>query len=185
MRGAAGFSLMEVLIASAILAGFCLVLASVLRMGQRNLQTSQNSMTVSFELRRGITSMSREMAQTQTGWLEVPAGGPLPADGSWYPGIRFRIPEDLDGNGTVLNAAGLVEWSNPVSYTLGGLDGRQVQRTQGAQVQVLAHGVTALQFRRQAATPSVVEMNLAVQRGDSTGGYLQQASLSTRIRLRN
>ena len=181
-----GFSLIELLIVSVMTAGMCLALASVLRMGHRSWQVGRNSMTVSFELRRGLNAMSRELAQTQVGLLQVPGLGSLPADGNFYNSVQFQIPQDVDGNGTVLNGAGALEWSpNAITYSLGGLDGRQVQRTQGGTVSVLAHGVTAPQFRRLTATPSVVEMRMTVQRGTTTGGFLNQASLSTRVRLRN
>lgn len=181
-----GFSLVEMLVVSVMVAGMTLAFAAVVRMGLRTWQAKENQMTVSFELRRGIHAMARELAQTRTDQLEVPGLGAMPADGVFYNSVRFRLPEDVNGDGTVLDALGALEWSpNQVSYTLGGLDGRQVQRTQGAASTVLAYGVTGLRFRRMAANPSVVEMSITVQRGATTGGYVQQADLSTRIRLRN
>ncbi len=123
--------------------------------------------------------MSRELASTQTGQLSVPA------DGNWYANLTFRVPQDQNGDGTVLDSQGVLEWSSPITYSLGGLDGRQAQRTQAGVVRILANGVTALGFRRQAATPSVLEINLTVLKGGSTTSFTQQASLGTRVRLRN
>ena len=181
-----GFSLVEVLVVSVVTAGICLALASVIRMGLRTWQSSENQMTVSFELRRGIQSMTRELAQTRSDQLEVPGLGAMPANGAFYTSVRFRVPQDVDGDGTVLDGAGVLEWSpNQITYSLGGLGGQQVQRTQAAAVATLAHGVTTLRFRRLAATPSIVEMMMTVQRGATRGGYVQQADLSTRVRLRN
>ena len=181
-----GFSLFELLVVSLITVGMCLALASVLRMSARSWQAGQNHMTVSFELRRGVNAMSRELAQTQAGLLQVPGVGALPANGNFYNSVQFQVPQDVDGNGNVLNGAGVLEWSpNAITYSLGGLDGRQVQRSQGGAVSVLAHGVTALQFRRLTTNPSIVEMKMTVQKGSATGGFLNQADLTTRIRLRN
>ena len=178
-----GFSLIELLLVSGMTAGMCLVLATGLRMGYCSWQVGENSMTVSFELRRGLDAMSRELAQTQVALLKVPGVGPMPADGNFYNSVQFQIPQDVDGNGTVLNAAGALEWSpSTITYSLGG---GHLQRTQGGTVSVLAHGVTALQFRRLAANPSIVEMSMTVQKGNVPGGFVLQAVRSTRIRLRN
>ena len=181
-----GFTLVEMLVVSVVVAGMCLTFAAVIRMGLRTWQSKENQMTVSFELRRGIHAMARELEQTRSDQLEVPGLGAMPADGNFYSSVRFRVPEDMDGDGTVIDGSGVLEWSpNQVVYALGGAAGQEVQRTQGAAVSTLANGVTALQFRRLAANPSVVEMSVTAQRGTTNGGFLNQASLSTRIRLRN
>lgn len=180
-----GFSLVEMMIASAIVMGICLALIAVIRMNHRSWQTRENSMTISFELRRGVDAMTRELSQTQQQWLELAGGGAFPADGVVRSSIQFRMPQDNDGDGTVLDAAGATEWSAPIVYSLGGLDGRQIVRAQGGNNRVLAHGVTALSFRRAAAFPSMVEMGLTVERGNASGGFLQQVNHGTRIRVRN
>ena len=184
--GSRGFTLVEMMVVSIVVAGMCLVFASVIRMGLKTWQAKENQMTVSFELRRGVHAMARELAQTRSDQLEVPGLGAMPANGNFYNSVRFRVPQDVDGDGTAIDGSGVLEWSpNQVVYALGGADGREIQRTQGAAVSALANGVTALQFRRLAATPSVVEMSVTVQQGATNGGFLNQASLSTRIRLRN
>lgn len=174
-----GFGLLEMLIASVVMAAMALVLAAVLRMGQRSFQTTQNSMTISYEIRRGISEIAKDLAQTQAAQMNIPA------DGNWYNNLSFRIPQDMDANGTVLNNAGVLEWSNPVQYVLGGVDNQQVQRIQNGATRVLAHRVTLLQFRRTPANPSIVEVNFQVQRGAVLGGFIQQANVTTRVRLRN
>jgi len=170
------------MVVSAMVAGMGLTFAVVLRTEARGWQTRENQMTTSSELRRGIQSMARELAQTSSSQVTSP-----PADGNSYTSISFSVPEDRDGNGTVLNAiTGALEWSlNPITYNLVGVNGgsQQLQRTQGGVVSPLAYGVTALSFRRQAATPSVLEMNVTVQRGAADGA--QPVTLSTRVRLRN
>ena len=179
MKRDRGFTFMEIMIVSAIVAGIFLVLAAVVRMSQQSLQVQHNTMTVSHELRRGIQEMSRDLAEASANVVSIPA------DGRWYPTITYQIPQDLDLNGTVLNALGNVEWSQPVTLALGGAGANQVQRTQGGNTRVVSYGVTKLQFRRQALTPQVVEMDLTVQRGATTGGFIQQSNLTSRIRLRN
>jgi len=203
--GQKGFSLVEVTVAGAIVAGMGLVFATVLRTETRGWQASENQIMTSFELRRCIHAMAQELAQTNTaaagGNLQVFVGGgwaPWAADGISYPRVRFRVPEDRDGNGTVLDAAWVPEWSaSSITYGLGGVNGQELQRMQMAPpplpgVRTLAYGVTALSFRRLVAPPnnSMVEVSVTVQRGAAnpgaaTSGEAQPVTLSTRIRLRN
>lgn len=181
-----GFTLVEVLIVCLMASIMALAFAVVLRMGARTWISRENQMTLSLELRRGLQSMVRELAQTGTAQLEVPGVGAMPADNNFYNTVRFRLPEDTDGNGSVLDGTGNVEWSaNQIAYALGGVDGQQIQRTQGANVTVLANKVTALQFRRLTATPQILELSLTVQTGGSTGNFLQQVTHTTRVRMRN
>ena len=180
-----GFSLVELMIASAIVVGMALMLAATFRESQRSWQSRENTMTVSFELRRGVQSMTRELSESSGQWMQVPGVGTFPADGNTYNSIQFRVPEDINGDGAVVDGAGNIEWSAPITYSLGGNNGQQILRTQGGNVRVLAHGVTVLRFRRLPATPLVFEMNVTVQRGATPGGFLQQSALGTRIRLRN
>lgn len=182
MRGSIGFSLVELLIAMAIVGGISLVLIATLKVGQQSWQAEDVRMSVSQELRRGIDAMSRELAATQAAELTE-----VPTTGAWYAGaLVFRVPQDRDGNGTVLDAAGALEWSDPITYSLGGTDGRQVVRTQvGLADRVLANGVIGMQFRRQAVSPNIVEMSLTVRRGGITGEFTNQSDLTTRVRVRN
>ena len=195
--GQRGFSLVEVMVASVIAAGMALSLGMVLRAGARGWQTGQDQMTTSSELRRGIQSMARELAQTRSDQLEVqavaggpwgawPAGNPGLAAGTSYPGIRFKVPEIVAPNTTVLDAGGAVTWStNPIIYDLAPVTGglQQLQKTQAGVVSPMAYGVTALSFVRRSANPLVVEMNVTVQQGAANGA--QPVPTSTRVRLRN
>ncbi|MBI3322662.1 MAG: hypothetical protein HYZ94_03160 [Candidatus Omnitrophica bacterium] len=179
MSARRGFTLVEAMICCVMAAGMCLVLAVAVRASQRDFHIQQNAKVVSHELRRGMQEMCRELAGSST------AGMSVPADGVWYNAITYQVPQDQDNDGTVLDAANNIEWSVPITLAVGGADNNRVLRTEGAATRVLSYGVTALQFRRQAATPQVVEINLGVQRGAINGGFNHQANLSSRVRLRN
>ena len=195
-KGQKGFSVMELTVASAIAVGMSLTCALVFRTGIQGWQVSESYTTASFEMRRGVHAMARELAQTRSNQLEVQtvAGGPWVewpaaalAAGTPFSSIRFKVPEIVAPNTTVLDAAGAVTWSaNSITYSLGGVNGQELQRTQtGAVVTPLTvtSGVTALSFVRRAATPLVLEMTVTVQRGAANGS--QPVVLSTRVRLRN
>ena len=167
--------------ATAIVAGLASAIVAALKVIQQSWQISDAYMTTSSELRRGIDAMSRELASTQSAQLVG-----LPADGNWYTSLIFAVPADVDGDGTVLNSGGNLEWSSAITYSRGGTTGTQALRTQAGNLnRVMANGVTTLRFRRQVVTPNIVEINMTVLRGTSTTDYPNQASLSGRVRLRN
>ncbi|MDO8730252.1 MAG: hypothetical protein Q7J69_03585 [Candidatus Omnitrophota bacterium] len=208
-----GFSLVEVLVVSVMAAGMALAISSVIRVGLRSWAAKQGQMDASSELRRSLHTMAKELAQAQramdiasTGRLEALVGGAwvaMPADGNFYPTVRFRVPQDLDNNGTVLDAAWVVERSvNPIQYSQGaGANTLDLQRTEGAAVRTLLRGLPQaaslpageipLGFRRLAApNDSVVEIRVWVQRGAGIpgvprSGETEPAVLSTQVRLRN
>ena len=206
-----GFSLVEVAVASALATAMSLGMVLVMRAGERVTQVEGDQMSISSELRRGMNSMASNLLSTRSNQLLRPAGGGAwvawadnPPDLATYAGLRFRMPQDLDLNGTVLDAAGIVEWSiNTFTFELGGVNGQEllrVERDPGGAVVVnainpldnprrLAYGVTALTFRRWPGATSVIEISMTVQRGAvvpgaPTSGEAQPDSLTTRVRMR-
>lgn len=193
-RGQKGFTLVEVAIASGIAVGMSLTCAYVLRTEARGWQSSESEISDSFELRRGLSSMARELTKSSGSQLEVLINGAwtaMPANGNPYTALQFRVPEDsADANATVLDAAGNVEWSaNPIIYDTALMAGGSTAlvRTQtGAAVTplTLAYSVTAVTFTRPVPPDdSVVIISLTVRRGAAYGN--QASTLSTRVRLRN
>lgn len=180
MKKILGFTLVEMMVAATIVALVSGIVVAVLRTGQQSWQVEQARMTVSMELRRGLDAMSRELASSRSGQIIG-----VPADGNWYTSITFRVPQDINGDGSVLDGSGALEWSNIILYSLGANNGNQVQRIQSGAATVLANGSTSLRFRRQPSTPNVVEISMTVLRGANTGDFTNQGTLGTRVRLRN
>lgn len=206
-----GFSLVEVAVASAMATAMSLGMVLVMRAGERTTQSKNDQMSISTELRRGINSMAADLLSTRSDQLMRPSGGGAwvawadnPADLATYNGFRFRMPQDVDLNGTVLDAAGVLEWSpNTFTFELGGVNGQEllrVERDPGGAVVVnplnpldnprrLAYGVTALTFRRWSGATSVIEISITVQRGAvtpgaPTSGEARPVTLTTRVRMR-
>ncbi len=172
-----GFTLMEILVATAIMAGIGGVFFSTLRMNQQSWESAQSHLAVSGELRRGMNEMSREIVASESTQVDIPA------DGAWYPSINFPVPQDLDGDGTVLNGAGVLEWSDPITYTLNGT--QVIRRQNNTNDRVVANGVTDLEFRREVASPDIVEMQMTVREATGTGDFPSTGTITTRVRLRN
>lgn len=177
-----GVTLVEVLIASSVMIVLCLALGTLMRWGMLFWKAQQNHIAISFELRRGVQAIVRELTQTRADQVQL-----APADNAWYPSIRFAVPQDVNGDGTVLDNAGALEWNpNPITYSRGGLDNLQIRRTQGAAVADTGLGVMDLAFRRTTANPSVVEIRMRVQPRNVPGEHQPQpVTLSTQVRLRN
>ncbi len=180
IRHRGGFTLMEMMVTMSIVVGISGVLVAVFRMNQQCWEVAQAHLSVSMELRRGMDEMSRELTSTQVAQVDIPA------DGTWYPSITFSVPEDVDGDGTVLDSSGAMEWSDSITYSLGGETEEQALREQDGELdRVIANGVTELEFKRDAATPTVVEVRISVEKVVHTKDFPHTATLSTRVRLRN
>ena len=172
MKRIGGFTLTETLVATAIAAVMGGVLVAAFKSGQQTWYSGEAKMAASYELRRGVEAVSRELAASRSNQVSILNNG-----GS----VTFRVPADLDGDGTILDAAGALEWSaNTITYSLAG---DQVVRTEGANTRVLANGVQSLQFQTVGGNLDLLEIAMTVQRDNS--GFQSQASLTTRVRLRN
>lgn len=174
-----GFTLTETMVSISAVTVIGGAMVAAFKAGQRSSQTAQAHMDVSYQLRRAIDAMSRKLAASRDDQLSIPA------DGNGYSSLTFRLPTDLNGDGTVLDAAGALEWfASSITYTLGGATGDQMIRTQAGQQRVLANGVQSIQFRRMGTTPDQVEVWVKVERGFANG-FQNEGTLATRVRLRN
>lgn len=179
MRAQRGFTILEIVVSTSLMAMVSGVLVNTLRVSQQAWQMQQSHLSAFQELRRGMDAMSRVVVSSRMDQLSIPA------DDNWYAGLTFRVPEDRDGDGSVLDAADAVEWSDPILYSVRGFNGTQLMRTQtGASDRVLANDVIGLRFRRQSATPSVVEIEMTVF-WRNTVGSTQSSTLRSRVQLRN
>ena len=178
MKTARGFTLIELMVSTAIAIGIGAVLTMTLKMSQQSWEVSDAYLTSSLQLRLAAETLSHDLVAAKNTTLSIPA------DGTWYNTISFQVPMDTDGNGVVVDGGGALELSPVLSFFLGGTSGSQVIRTvNGTPNRVVANGVSVLRFRRQAATSQVVEINLTVQRG--LGDFKNTASFTTQVRVRN
>ena len=170
---------------SVIAAGIVLTIASA----QRSWTVGSGETVLTSELRRALDQMSRELLESQAAQIQRPA-----ANGAWDTAIVFRVPLDLNGDGSVLDANGsIAEWSNTITYEFqpGGRT-NACTRTQVNDpgllprtfVSTLANHITNAQFRRQAATADVVEIQMTASTINEMGQVFSR-SMGTRVKLRN
>lgn len=168
-----GFTLVEVMATAlifAVVAGACFV---ALNSGMRSWRVNNAQVELQQELRKAMDWMIEDLRQSGTSGTAMN----VPADGTWYGSVTFRIAVGVSGSDVV--------WSSgTIRYALGGTDSHTLQRTTSAGFQVIAQGIETLSLRRQAATPHIIEIRLTAKKDTPAGGVLRAAT-AFKVRLRN
>ncbi len=103
------------------------------------------------------------------------------------------VPQDRNGDGTVLDANGnIAEWSDWIIYRAGLVGNtscvlREVNPTGvpgTGPTEVLASNLSLMNFRRQAATADIIEATVSCYTVTEKGQQMTRA-MSTRVKLRN
>lgn len=167
-----GMTLAEILLVTAlfsVLMGACLM---VLLSGSASWQTNSVQVQLQQELRISIEWIKEDLMESGSSVITD-----VPPDGNWYNTITFKVSNGVSG--------GNIVWSSQaIQYLLGGADSNQLQRKVGAQVKIIAQNIQALHFRRQVATPNLVEISLTAQK-NTTEGRLMTTTVPFEVKLRN
>ncbi len=190
-RGRGGFSLAELLIVVVLFGLISAALMMVLVASQRSWTVGSAQSVLTSELRRALDWMSRDLAQSRPGRITLPVER-LRGDLRWDTTAVFRIPKDLNGDRSVLDANGqVVEWSNDITFALGGRNNtlsraevNQPGRQPRTLLSVLANHVTDVRFRRWKDTPDVVEIQMTATTINEVGEVMSR-TLGTRVKVRN
>lgn len=184
-----GVTLIEIMFVSAIIIVVGWLAFNLLSSGTITWHSGLASLTVQQELRRGLHSMVKELEQTSATVIDSFTNN-VPANGLDYNSIILRIPQDINGDGTILDSNGQVEWSTPIAYQLifnAQLNSFQLIRTQDAATTVLANYLPtqlSAQFKRNAATPNIIEITLRGQKSSSLG-HISSGTIGGRVEMRN
>jgi type II secretory pathway pseudopilin PulG len=176
-------TLTEVLVAVAVFSIVAAAIVTALLSAERTLSDGSGQAVLTAELRRALDRMAREMTESTSGRIQS-----VPVNGRSYPTVSFQIPEDINGDGTVIDANGsITEWSTLITYQTGARNSCQrlvAPRGPGPAnpPETLGNHITGLWFRRQL--PDVVEISLTASTLTETG-QLQTRTLGTRVKLRN
>lgn len=182
-----GFSLTELLVVVALFSVLASGIVLTIFSAQRSWTVGSGETVMTLELRRALDAMSRELVESQPAQVQQP-----PANGLWGNAIVFRVPQDRNGDGSVLDANGqIAEWSNTITYQQGGRS-NACTRTQVNDpgvlprtiLSTLANHVTDVRFRRQAATADIVEIQMTTSTINEMGQVFSR-NMATRVKLRN
>ena len=167
-----GMTLVEVLITAilfSVLLGACLML---FLSGSNTWMDSGTQVEVQQELRKAVDWMRYDLQQAGASTITN-----VPADGAWYTSITFRTATGV--------SSGVISWSaNTITFQRGGSGSTQLQRVSGGATKVLATSISTLQFRRQASSSQVVEVNVQTQQ-NTIKGRTMSASTTFKVDLRN
>ncbi|MDD4899687.1 MAG: hypothetical protein PHT31_03535 [Candidatus Omnitrophica bacterium] len=170
-----GFTITEILIAA------CIFLVLVLSLFQ-SLDISRSlwfNDEVSVELRREIiktfTNMERELKETRPALTNL-------ASGTSSATLTFCVPQDNDGDETILNSFGDIEWSPQITYALN--DSHQITRTVSGNTTIVANNVSDLLFTRPLSPVNIIQVDITASKNSAFGRQIQDAGQIT-VEMRN
>ena len=167
-----GFTLVEMIVVSAIVTIVFLALFLLWDAGWSTLETAQAQAIVNQELRKGVDCLVSEV--TEAGVSTIVG---VPADDTWYGSLTFQTATDVVGGSTVWSADQIV-------YALGGTENRQLLRMCGDAVRVVANNIESFAVRRLSTDPAMTE--IAVRSKSTTRkGHDVEEELNVKVRVRN
>ncbi|MFA6378348.1 MAG: prepilin-type N-terminal cleavage/methylation domain-containing protein [Candidatus Omnitrophota bacterium] len=170
-----GFTLVEILIAVSILTALILAAFQLMDVGRSSWFTNNISVELRQDIIKAFASMEKELKETRPSLVSLGAG-----DTSTI--LTFKIPQDIDGNGTILNSSGIIEWSDNILYARN--SSGQIIRTTPTATTILANNVTALQFTRPVSPLNLLQIDMTVQKTSASGQQLQDTGQII-IKMRN
>ncbi len=189
MRNARGFTIMEVLVSAVIISLLILAAFAMLDVGRTSWFSGDVHTELRKEIIRSFMAMERELRETRP-----VSGGPSARInlnyGETSNSISFQIPQDIDGDGRVLDALGEIEWSGNITYSRNG--NNEIIRTAPdgtASVLVATRNITGLEFSRYRAPPDDLPNDLLIinitAQGSSVTGRLATETGQLIVRMRN
>lgn len=169
-----GFTLLEIIITVFLFSIISAAIFSVLAAAKNSLSAGESQVIVQQACRSGLDAIVKELRQA--GPSTIPD---VPSNGINYSAITFQIPASL-------SAAGIT-WSSNIQYSLGGMNGKQLIRTQSGNQCILGNDISAVSFNRSAANPNVVNISVTAQKNTFPGFTARQSTITfvSQVKLRN
>jgi hypothetical protein len=156
-----GLTIFEVLIAVLIFSVIALGLGYTVVAGKSALLASDVPTQLRQNVVFAIMSISRDLRQADSAHITIVNSAPCNS-------ITFRIPQDNNADGLVIDSAGDIEWSQYITYTCNGAD--QLLRTVDGVSSVIAPNITALGFS-WLTEDALLQIDITAQKKDA-GGHL-------------
>ena len=153
------------------------MLFAVLTAGQRSWFTGGPQV----ELRQGIIQaamfMDREASQTR------PTRTNLTSIGSTSTSLVFTLPNDNNGDGSIVDSMGGIEWGpNSITYALNAAG--QLIRTAAGVTKIFANNITSVRFTRTGPMGQLLVVDMTAQK-TAQNERLVQDSEEVIIEMRN
>lgn len=170
-----GFTLLEILVAVSIFTLLILAIFGIMDLGRASWFTGSAAVEVHQEIIKPFMTMEKELRKTSPGQVSLTSG----TSGSSF---TFKIPQDINGDGTVLDASGNIEWSANITYALN--SSNQITRTASGAASVLANNISSLQFTRPASSVDIIQIDITARKTSVTGRQFQETGQII-IKMRN
>jgi len=170
-----GFSLVEILVSLVIVSILIFALFSVMEVGRNSWFNADTSVQLRQEIIRAFMTMERELKETRPAQISLTSGSSSSL-------LTFKIPQDNNGDATILDASGNVEWSGNIVYALNGSG--QITRTASGVTSILAQNVTGLLFTRPSSALDILQIDITAQKNSDQGRMMQDAGQII-VKMRN
>jgi len=168
MKKTKGFTLVELLLTAFLFAMVMAMVGTVFQRGQAQAELNDGKMVLQGTLRETLYRMGQEIRETSPSRVSVTNAGAT---------LTFQIPASV-------NNSGVITWSGPITYQLGG-NGTQLIRTNAAgQTSVLANNVQGIIFTATGAPIATVNYTVTTRRTLPNGRILTLTSTGE-ARFRN
>lgn len=169
-----GFTLVEIIVVVFLFSIIFAAIFSVLATAKNSLSSGESQISVQQACRNGLDAMIKELRQGSISTIQD-----VPPDGVDYSAITFQIPLSIGASG--------ITWSSVIQYSLGGLNGSQLLRTQSGAQRVLGNNISAVSFSRSASDPNVVNISITAEKNTFPGFTARQSTitLTSQVKLRN
>jgi len=175
LRLVRGFTLVEILVASAIFSILLLAVFMVMDAGRTSWLTGDALVELRQEVVKAFTIMEQEMKEIRPGDLGL-------AIGASSNSLTFRVTQDNDADGTVLDSLANIEWSGNIVYSLNGAS--QIIRTAGGASSILANNIIVLQFSRPVGSTNLLQVDITAQKMTGNRRLVQDTGQIV-IKMRN
>ena len=170
-----GFTLIEVIVALSIFTLMILAIFGIMDLGRSSWFTGNLAVEVHQEIIKSFMTMEKELRETASSQISL-------ASGTNSSSITFRVPQDNDGDGDVLDASGNIEWSGDVTYALNA--NGQITRTASGAVSVLANSIISLRFTRPVTPVDILQVDITARKTSALGRQIQETG-QIKIKMRN
>lgn len=162
-RGYRAFTLVETMIAGGLLLAIGSMVLLWLLGASDFWWTSSTQSQLRLNTQQTISRVLSDLRNATRATPGTPPSVSIPA----APGnttITFYLPTDLDGNGSIIDANGAIEWdlANSLQYSFWPPPHAQLRRIQGAQQVVVANDVTNVQFADRSIDGSLASNEVKI-----------------------
>lgn len=170
-----GFTLIETIFAVTIFLLLTLAVFTMMYAGRGAWFTGDVSAQLRQDIIRAFTAMERGLKETRPSQISLAIGASSPT-------LTFRIPQDNDNDGTVLDSLGNIEWSDNITYALNGAN--EITKTVSGVTSLLARNIINLQFTRPVSPVNLLQIDVTARKVSVQGRTIEDTG-QIMIKMRN